>query len=201
MAGTRKKPATKLPAEVAPPTMGDTEDAARLEAAYGDPVTCGLCDTGFTVSTIAQHLVDEHGVDPATIAAAPIVDVASFDRLVASDAFGEAVEELVTKNVANTIGALEQKVDETFGKTAIGLAQLGDYVKALETKLADVVATGGGTVPDSLLDEVHRIGMFAENIANQIERALNISISRRTPPRIQPDEDDTAGELEEPAAV
>jgi hypothetical protein len=46
-------------------------------SAYGtgdDAAFCGLCGKETSVAMIAQHLVDEHGIDPETIRTARIVD-------------------------------------------------------------------------------------------------------------------------------
>lgn len=47
-----------------------------MEATSSDAVTCNLCSPPgqLTVGTIAEHLVVEHGIDPADIVNAPIVD-------------------------------------------------------------------------------------------------------------------------------
>lgn len=45
-----------------------------------DPVTCGLCGHRTSVAMIVTHLKEEHDIDPAEIADAPIVDSTKEDN-------------------------------------------------------------------------------------------------------------------------
>jgi hypothetical protein len=39
-----------------------------------DPVTCGICGHETSIAMIVVHLANEHNIDPAEIASAPIID-------------------------------------------------------------------------------------------------------------------------------